>query len=104
MEVVVNIAHQSEKTECLFKLIALEPETLENLTRATGWRHKETQDILLRLIADSRITCRNTNGGRFYTVKQRSPLTSSNRMQGAESVLATPAKCANAQEYRVPRS
>ena len=66
----MNMAYQSEKTESLFTLIALESETLENLTRVTGWGHKETQDTLLKLIADSRVTCRNVNGERFYMVRQ----------------------------------
>ncbi len=66
----MNISHQSEKTECLFKLIALGSETLDNLTRATGWGYKETQDTLLQLIADSKITCRNVNGERYYMVKE----------------------------------
>ncbi len=66
----MNIENQSEKKECLFKLIALEPETLENLTRVTGWEYKQTQEALLQLIAESRITCRNSNGGRYYMIKQ----------------------------------
>jgi len=65
----VEAIYHSEKKESLFKLIGLEPETLENLIRVTGWGRPETQNALLKLIADSRVTCKNLNGGRYFMVK-----------------------------------
>lgn len=65
----MKINYQSEKTESLFKLIAIEPETLDNLTRVTGWGRTTTQQTLLQLVADCRITFKNMNGGQYYMVK-----------------------------------
>ena len=65
-----QVLRGDDRKEALFKLLALEPETLERLTQATGWGHEVTQHTLLQLIVDERVTCRNANGRRFFHVKR----------------------------------
>ena len=57
------------KKETLFKLISIEPDTLDRLTKATGWGRETTQMALLQLVADGRVKCRNENGHRFYAAR-----------------------------------
>lgn len=65
------IENSEIKKETLYKLLAVEPETLDNLARATGWGRDPTQHALLQLIADCRVTCKNCSGRRLYYVRAR---------------------------------
>lgn len=57
------------KSATLLKLLSIEPDTLDNLTRVTGWGRDTTQRALLELIADSRVACKNGNNCRTYYVR-----------------------------------
>lgn len=65
------IENSQAKKETLFKLLAVEPETLDNLARATGWGRDSTQHALLQLIADCRVTCTSCSGRRLYCVRDK---------------------------------
>lgn len=60
---------RTKRKETLFKLLSLEPETLDELVRATGWGFEATQSTLLQLVVDGRVVCRNGGGRRLYRVK-----------------------------------
>lgn len=71
MEMVMNKPFRgNDRKEALFKLLSLEPDTLERLTQATGWGYEVTQHTLLQLIVDDRVVCRDSNGRRFFHVKR----------------------------------
>jgi predicted transcriptional regulator len=54
------------KEDVLAKLLQHGMETLENLSRITGWAEQDTQRALLSLIAAGRADCKNRNGRRMY--------------------------------------
>lgn len=64
----VNAA--APKDEVLAKVLQHGQETLEGLTRITGWGEKETQRMLLALIAGGRAKCININGRRMFVARQ----------------------------------
>ena len=49
------------RADTLYKLLAVEPDTLEALAMATGWGTPCTRKALLQLIAEGRVICRNRN-------------------------------------------
>lgn len=57
------------RAETLYRLLAVEPDTLHNIARTTGWGYKPTQDALLRLIVEGRASCRFVNQRQLYAVK-----------------------------------
>jgi hypothetical protein len=65
--------HQDEieavRQETLAKLLQHGLETVEGLTRITGWGEQETQRTLLSLIAGGRAKCTNVNGRRLFGVR-----------------------------------
>lgn len=60
-----------ERKEVLYKLLCVEPDTLDRLTRVTGWGRDVTQQTLLQLVADGRVSCKNGGGVRLYRVRDR---------------------------------
>lgn len=58
------------KKEALYKLLSLEPETLDKLIRVTGWSREITQRALLQLVAANKVGCKNNNGARYYHVRK----------------------------------
>ena len=66
-------ADLSDRSQVLLKLLQVEPDTIGNLTRATGWGEAETTKTLLQLIADGKVLCRTGNGFRtFFPVTTQS--------------------------------
>lgn len=59
-----------ERKEVLYKLLCLEPDTLDRLTQVTGWGRDVTQQALLQLVADGRVTCKNGSGMRLYRIRE----------------------------------
>jgi predicted Rossmann fold nucleotide-binding protein DprA/Smf involved in DNA uptake len=59
----------ADRKETLYKLLSVEPDTLEHLVRATGWGLETTQHTLLQLVIDGRVMCKNGAGIRLYHVK-----------------------------------
>ena len=57
------------KEDVLAKLLQHGMETLESLSRITGWGEDATQRALLSLIAAGRADCRSRNGRRMYGVR-----------------------------------
>lgn len=53
----------------LAKLLQHGMETLESLSRITGWGESETQRVLLSLIVRGCADCKCRNGRRMYAVK-----------------------------------
>lgn len=62
----------ADRKETLYKLLSVEPDTLEHLVRATGWGLELTQHTLLQLVIDGRVTCKNGAGVRLYSIKSHS--------------------------------
>ncbi len=60
------------RKEALYQVLKLEPETMDRLVKITGWGRELTQQTLLQLIVDNRVTCRNGNGRRVYFAKDGS--------------------------------
>ena len=58
------------KDECILKLLAIEPETRDQIIRVTGWPVPETLAVLDKLVSERRVTYGagpyNTPGGRRY--------------------------------------
>lgn len=59
----------ADRKEALYKLLSVEPDTLEQLVRVTGWGMETTQHTLLQLVIDGRVTCKNGAGTLLYSVK-----------------------------------
>lgn len=59
----------ASKEDVLAKLLQHGMETLESLSRITGWGEPETQRALLSLIAIGRADCKLRNGRRMYAAK-----------------------------------
>ena len=68
---VINVNTPSNRKDALLKLLKVEPETMEKLAKATGWGHEVTQQTLLQLIVDNKVSCKNGNGRRIYFVKAK---------------------------------
>ncbi|PZP98265.1 MAG: hypothetical protein DI587_14510 [Variovorax paradoxus] len=64
-----NVNAVAPKAEALAKVLQHGQETLEGLTRITGWGEKETQRTLLALIAGGRAKCININGRRMFVAR-----------------------------------
>lgn len=62
----------ASREDVLAKLLQHGTETLESLSRITGWGERDTQRALLSLIAEGRADCKNRNGRRMYAAKSRS--------------------------------
>lgn len=56
----------ADKKDILYKLLQIEPDTLDNLKMVTGWSKEATQMLLLQLVVDGKIKCRHSNGRRTY--------------------------------------
>lgn len=59
----------TSKENVLAKLLQHGMETLESLSRITGWGEPATQRVLLSLIAVGHADCKIRNGRRMYAVK-----------------------------------
>jgi len=59
----------ADRKGTLYKLLCVEPDTLEHLVRVTGWGLETTQHTLLQLVIDGRVICKNGAGVRLYSVK-----------------------------------
>jgi len=68
---VINVNTPSNRKDALLKLLTVEPETMDNLVKETGWGHEVTQHALLQLIVDNKVSCKNGNGRRVYFVKAK---------------------------------
>lgn len=49
----------ADRRDALYELLSLEPETLDRLIMATGWGADGTRKVLLQLIAEGRVICRD---------------------------------------------
>lgn len=61
-----SLSAVEKKKEILLKLLRIEADTLDNLGRTTGWNKEDTQMVLLQLVVDGKVKCRNANGRRVY--------------------------------------
>ncbi len=63
------------REEALLKLLAVEPDTRDNLIRATGWPAAEARAVFDRLVRERRIgrwnwtTLKGSSGRRLYAPK-----------------------------------
>lgn len=68
---VINVNTPSNRKDALLKLLEVEPESMDQLVKETGWGHEVTQQTLLQLIVDNKVSCKNGNGRRVYFVKAK---------------------------------
>lgn len=64
-----KVSRSAERELTLFKLLCVEPDTLDGLTQVTGWGQEATQHALLRLIVEGKVSCRNGSGKRLYAAR-----------------------------------
>ncbi len=66
-----SVPRDATREDVLAKLLQHGMETLESLSRITGWGERDTQRALLSLIAEGRADCKSRNGRRMYAAKSR---------------------------------
>ncbi len=57
------------KDELIFKLLYLEPDTVDHLVRITGWDRAIIHKTLLQLVADGKVKCTNQSSLPQYSVR-----------------------------------
>ena len=68
-KIMFQVNKPLERKDALFKLLSVEPDTMDKLVQATGWGREVTQQTLLQLIVDNKVSCKNGNGRRVYYIK-----------------------------------